>query len=105
MEFRIADSFTETHPKTGAAQIVEIRETIQEIRIPRYVVTVEPAKLQKELFVGISDSELLGYGVPTDWAAQSGPFGGLGGGDCSIAKIRDGSGKHPKHVALINEQN
>src|SRR3984893_5948892 len=27
----------ETHPKTGAAQLVEIRETIQEIRVPVYV--------------------------------------------------------------------
>src|ERR1700691_1430261 len=27
----------ETHPKTGAAQLVEIRETVQEIRIPVYV--------------------------------------------------------------------
>src|SRR5208337_3986150 len=27
----------ETHPKTGAAQLVEIRETVQEILIPSYV--------------------------------------------------------------------
>lgn len=27
----------ETHPKTGAAQFVEIRETVHEIVIPRYV--------------------------------------------------------------------
>ena len=27
----------ETHPKTGAAQWVEIRETVQEVLIPRYV--------------------------------------------------------------------
>src|SRR5688572_28135091 len=27
----------ETHPKTGAAQLVEIRETIQEMRVPKYV--------------------------------------------------------------------
>src|SRR5436853_5146359 len=27
----------ETHPKTGAAQFVEIRETVQEIVIPQYV--------------------------------------------------------------------
>src|SRR5579862_984854 len=26
-----------THPKTGAAQLVEIRETVQEIMVPRYV--------------------------------------------------------------------
>src|SRR5207253_8198315 len=27
----------ETHPKTGAAQFVEIRETVQEIVVPQYV--------------------------------------------------------------------
>src|SRR5438552_3493578 len=27
----------ETHPKTGAAQLVEIRETIRDIMVPRYV--------------------------------------------------------------------
>src|SRR5262249_51968687 len=27
----------ETHPKTGAAQLVEIRERVEEITIPRYV--------------------------------------------------------------------
>ncbi len=27
----------ETHPKTGAAQLVEIRETVQEIFVPAYV--------------------------------------------------------------------
>src|SRR5271157_5817368 len=27
----------ETHPKTGAAQLVEIRETVQEITVPKYV--------------------------------------------------------------------
>jgi superfamily I DNA/RNA helicase len=60
----------ETHPKTGAAQMVEIRETIQEIWIPRYMESVEPnPKPKRELFVGVSDGELLGYGVPTDWIA------------------------------------
>src|SRR5918997_5608790 len=27
----------ETHPKTGAAQLVEVGETVQEITVPRYV--------------------------------------------------------------------
>ena len=56
----------ETHPKTGAAQMVEIRETIQEIRIPKYVESVEP-KRRKELFAGVSDGDFLEYGVPEDW--------------------------------------
>src|ERR1700729_3028837 len=33
----------ETHPKTGAAQLVEVRETVQEIVVPRYVTVEQPA--------------------------------------------------------------
>ena len=54
----------ETHPKTGAAQLVEVRETVQEIIIPTYV--NEP-KTRPLLFAGKSDEELLGYGVPPEW--------------------------------------
>src|SRR3954469_12634523 len=46
----------ETHPKTGAAQLVEIRETVQEIVVPVYV---EPRR--PPLFANISENELLGY--------------------------------------------
>lgn len=55
----------ETHPKTGAAQLVEIRETIQEIVVP----AAAPLSLASasRLFAGVSDDELLGYGVPTEW--------------------------------------
>jgi len=60
----------ETHPKTGAAQLVEMRETIQEIRVPKYV--EQPAILlpKKLLFSGLTDDELLGFGVPTDWLEE-----------------------------------
>lgn len=51
----------EAHPKTGAAQLVEVRETVQEITIPRYV------EGKPRLFAGISDEELLAYGVPAEW--------------------------------------
>ena len=57
----------ETHPKTGAAQLVEIRETIQEIRVPKYVEQPAPKLSKKPLFSDLTDDELLGYGVPTDW--------------------------------------
>ena len=62
----------ETHPKTGAAQLVEIRETVKEIFVPVYVqtetaVAPKPPPEMKPLFVGRSDDELLGYGVPTEW--------------------------------------
>ena len=33
----------ETHPKTGAAQLVEIRETVQEIIVPPDVTAAQPA--------------------------------------------------------------
>lgn len=57
----------ETHPKTGAAQLVEIRETVQEILIPTYVEAPEPAPAKKPLFAKISDDDLLSYGVPAEW--------------------------------------
>lgn len=57
----------ETHPKTGAAQLVEIRETVREIAIPQYVAVKQPAPLKPQLFAGIPESELLSYGVPAEW--------------------------------------
>ncbi len=71
----------ETHPKTGAAQLVEIRETVKEIVVPRYVEAVETAQtplvkakpggkqkaVEAQLFLKFSDEELLGYGVPQEW--------------------------------------
>src|SRR5208282_105104 len=62
----------ETHPKTGAAQLVEIRETVKEVVVPVYVQTgsVPTRKASTEetpIFAKSSDDELLGYGVPSDW--------------------------------------
>ncbi len=62
----------ETHPKTGAAQLVEIRETVREILVPVYVqaeptTAPEPVSGVKPLFADRSDDELLGYGVPAEW--------------------------------------
>src|SRR3954447_8926548 len=51
----------ETHPKTGAAQCVEIRETVQEIFLPTYVETPKPIPVKKPLFAQISDEDLLNY--------------------------------------------
>ena len=69
----------ETHPKTGAAQIVEVRERIEEIALPIYT-TPEPqvaavAHVPQErflppLFLEISEEDLLGVGVPQDWVAD-----------------------------------
>lgn len=55
----------ETHPKTGAAQLVEIRERVEEIRIPKYVEAAPEVK--PPLFSKLTDGELLGYGVPSEW--------------------------------------
>ena len=60
----------ETHPKTGAAQFVEVRETVQEITIPKYVEVVQPALPKPTLFAHLSDDELLVYGVPSEWLAD-----------------------------------
>src|SRR5215204_2885060 len=61
----------EIHPKTGAAQLVEIRETVKEIVVPVYVqaetTAPKPPPAMKRLFAERSDDELLGYGVPAEW--------------------------------------
>lgn len=57
----------ETHPKTGAAQLVEIRETVQEYIIPKYIEVFQPALPKPSLFAQFSDDELLSYGVPVEW--------------------------------------
>lgn len=67
----------ETHPKTGAAQIVEVRERVEEISIPTYVqATPESAKPStsepqlKPLFAELTEDDLLNIGVPEDWIAD-----------------------------------
>ncbi len=57
----------ERHPQTGAAQLVEIRERVQEVPVYTYT-AVEKEK--PRLFTGLSESELLGYGVPPEWIAD-----------------------------------
>lgn len=50
----------EPHPTTGAAQIVEIRELVEEIAPPR-------RSAAKAWFAPYSDEQLLSYGVPMEW--------------------------------------
>ncbi len=57
----------ETHPGTGAAQLVEIRETIREITVPKYVEAEKSAPRKPPLFADISEDDLLSYGVPAEW--------------------------------------
>ncbi len=57
----------ETHPKTGAAQLVEIRETVQNIVVPVYVQQEAAPRPKQLLFAHLSDDNLLQYGVPQEW--------------------------------------
>jgi hypothetical protein len=57
----------ETHPKTGAAQLVEVRETIREVTVPKYVQVELPTAPKPYLFAEIAAETLLSYGVPLEW--------------------------------------
>jgi hypothetical protein len=73
----------ETHPKTGALQIVEIRERIEEVAptpavqsafefgVPVEVpITGAPQKAAAPLFAQLDRDDLLSVGVPEDWIAD-----------------------------------
>jgi superfamily I DNA/RNA helicase/mRNA-degrading endonuclease RelE of RelBE toxin-antitoxin system len=63
----------ETHPKTGAAQLVEIRESVLEIMVPVYVQADYATRKQSVaqlLFAKQSNDELLSYGVPLEWVGD-----------------------------------
>lgn len=75
----------EVHPKTGAAQWVEIRERVEDIVVRADTSTQSrsdktarpPASIGKYkpnekplLFIARSDDELLSYGVPAEWLAD-----------------------------------
>lgn len=57
----------DVHPVTGAAQLVEVRERVEEIVVPVYV-TREAAK--PALFAATPEATLLRCGVPQDWLAD-----------------------------------
>ena len=57
----------ETHPRTGAAQIVEIRERVEEITIPKYVEHEPRGLASVPLFAAVADGDLLSWGVPSEW--------------------------------------
>jgi hypothetical protein len=70
----------EAHPRTGAVQIVEVRERVEEIAPPVMFdfVLPEPPKGKEEeaetvpsaLFSSLDDDALLSIGVPADWLAD-----------------------------------
>ena len=57
----------ETHPTTGAAQLVELREVVQEVVVPVYMEEERLAPSKPSPFARIPDDQLLGYGVPKEW--------------------------------------
>ncbi len=61
----------ETHPTTGAAQWVEVRERVDEIVIRRAAPSAAKQVSAKQMLFGhMSDDDLLGWGVPTEWLAE-----------------------------------
>ena len=59
----------EQHQQTGAAQLVEVREWVEEDPAPPPPLQpVAPPK--PKLFAGTPDATLLAYGVPPDWLAD-----------------------------------
>jgi len=57
----------ENHPRTGAAQLVEVRETVEEIIVKKSIVRGVQKSL---LFAHISDDDLLSYGIPLEWLSD-----------------------------------
>ncbi len=57
----------ERHPRTGAAQLVEVRELVKEITVPKYVEAAPSPSTPELLFETVPDDALLGYGVPQEW--------------------------------------
>ena len=63
----------ERHPKTGAAQLVTVRERVQEVPVGKSFDAQQTpqltlvAKTKPLLFPDLSDDDLLAYGVPAEW--------------------------------------
>ena len=64
----------EAHPRTGAVQIVEVRERVEEVAPPAtfdFVLPAAPtAAPESRLFSALDDDALLSVGVPADWLAD-----------------------------------
>lgn len=66
----------EAHPRTGAVQIVEVRERVEEVPLPPsfgqlfplHQLGIEPPP--EHLFAQLDDEQLLSVGVPHDWIAD-----------------------------------
>lgn len=63
----------EAHPRTGAIQIVEAHERIEDV-VPAFGVELEPSPEQPQpqpvppaIFANLTEDELLNIGAPSDW--------------------------------------
>jgi len=70
----------EAHPRTGAIQIVEVRERVEEIARPvpqpiqselPFAVATQPAPSPGPLFSRLTEEDALSIGVPQDWIADT----------------------------------
>jgi hypothetical protein len=59
----------EAHPRTGAIQIAEVRERVEEVAAHPAPAAPQPAPVIKP-FQALSADDLLGVGVPQDWIAD-----------------------------------
>jgi hypothetical protein len=62
----------EAHPRTGTIQIVEVRERVEEIALPKVQPQIILPPIAKTItrrlpFESLSDDRLLSAGVPADW--------------------------------------
>lgn len=57
----------EVHPRTGAAQLVEVKETVKDVVVPVYVEVAQEAPAKPLLFAETPEEDLLKYGVPPEW--------------------------------------
>lgn len=66
----------ERHPTTGAMQLVEIRERVEDIVAqprpapepePQLAVAATPTPPRRKLFAGLRKLELMAFGVPEEW--------------------------------------
>jgi hypothetical protein len=68
----------EAHPRTGAVQIVEVRERVEEVAppatfdfvFPEPAASKEKAAASPALFSSLDNEALLSIGVPADWLAD-----------------------------------
>jgi hypothetical protein len=60
----------ERHPVTGAAQLVELRERVEDIPVVAPAARAPSASPKPPLFADMPDALLLGYGVPPEWLAD-----------------------------------